>query len=107
MIKLKNLRLPQGLNLAVLESLLPEEKLGKLVYEYAKKSRKERRIILPSTTCLRKCLVWYLVEKHKGDFDAVLDILKGEEKFLGNALLHRGNIKKLYEQRKREIENEK
>ena len=79
MIKIKNLCLLRGLNLAVLESLLSEEELESLVYEYAGKPRTERRIILPSRTCLRKCLVYYITEKHEGDFSAVLDALRGEE----------------------------
>jgi len=106
MIKIKDLNLPRPLNISVLEPLLSEDVLDSLIKEYAGKSRKERRIIFPSQSCLRKCLVFYLVEKHDGDFDAVLDILRGEEKVLGNALLHKGNIKKLYEQRVKEIENE-
>ncbi len=111
MMKLKDLHLPKGLNLDFLLNFLSEEELMAVIGDYADKPRKERKIILPSRTCLRKCLAYYLVEKHEGDFDAVMDILRGEEKILGNALLHKGNIKKLYEQRKKEIvkeiENEK
>lgn len=106
MIKIKNLRLPRGLNLSILESLLSEDALESLIKEYAGKPRTERRIILPSRTCLRKCLVHYLVEKHDGDFSAVLDVLRGEENVLAKRGLHIGNIKRLYGQRKREIENE-
>jgi len=105
-MKYEDLNFPKGLNLDFLLRFFSEKRLMKLIREMANKPRKERKVILPSQSCLRKCIVYYLVKKH-GDFDAVIDILKGEEKFLGNALLHRGNIKRLYEQRKREIENER
>ncbi len=105
-MKLKNLNLPKGLNLDFLLNFLSEKKLMAVIEDYADKSRKERKVILPSRACIRKCLVYYLVEKYKGDFDSVLEKIKGD-KTLGELELHKGNIKKLYENRKREIENEK
>jgi len=56
---------------------------------------------------LFKCNVYYLVEKFNGDFDTAMDILRGNEKVMAEKGLYKGNIKKLYEQRKKEIENEK
>jgi len=106
-MRYKELNFPRGLNLDFLLRFLSEKKLMRVIEDMADKPRKERKVILPSRSCIRKCIVYYLVEKHDGDFDAVLDILKGKEKFMSHALLQRGNIMKLYEQRKREIENEK
>jgi len=106
-MRLKDLNLPKGLNLNFLLNFLSEEELMAVIKDYADKPRRERKVILSSWSCLRKCLVYFLVEKYKVDFDAVIDIMRGEEKILGNALLHKGNIKKLYEQRKKEILREK
>lgn len=106
MLKFKDLNFPKALNLSFLLNFLSEEELMVVIGDFANKPRKERRVILPSSSCIRKCSIYHLVEKYKGDFDAMMNILRGEEKILRNALLHKGNIKKLYEQRKREIENE-
>lgn len=111
MLKYEDYNFPKGLNLDFLLNFLSEKKLMKVIENYANKPRKERKVILPSWSCIRKCSIYYLVEKHDGDFDAVLGILKAKageklEKFLGNALLHKGNIKRLYETRKKEIKNE-
>lgn len=105
-MKIKDLQLPRGLNLAVLESLLSEEELESLIDKYALKSRKERKVILPSQSCLRKCMIYHLVEKHKGDFSKVMRILREEEGILVSHGSYITNIKRLYNQRKKEIANE-
>lgn len=96
--------LPKGLNLDILLDLTSEKRLLGMIESMANKSRNERRVIFPSRVCLRKCLVYYLVEKFNEDFDAVLDVLKGHEKTLGK--IHKANIRKLWENRKKEIEND-
>jgi len=105
-MRYEDLNFPKALNLGFLLNFLSEKELMVVIGNYAGKPRSQRKIILPSRTCLRKCLVYYLVGKHKGNFDPVMNILRGEEKVLGDALLHKGNIKKLCQQRKREIANE-
>lgn len=102
---LENLSLPKGLNLDILKPLLPAEELEFLINERAGKSRKERRIIFPSRMCLRKCLIYFLVNKYNGDFGKVMDVLRNEER-LSEKSLHLTNIKRLYFQRKKEIERE-
>ena len=104
---LENLSLPKGLNLDILKPLLPAEELEFLINERAGKSRKERRIIFPSRMCLRKCLIYFLVNKYNGDFSQVMDVLRNEEGVLSDKGLHITNIKRLYAQRKKEIQNEK
>jgi len=106
-MRLKDWNLPKGLNLDFLLNFLSEKKLMKVIEDMADKPREQRKVILPSRSCLRKCLVYYLVEKFKGDFDAVMDILRGKEKILARKGLYKGNIKRLYENRKKEIQNEK
>jgi len=105
---LENLNLPRGLNLDILADVLPEEELEFMIKELSGKSRKERRVIFPSRTCLRKCLIHYLVNKHNGNFRKVLELLRDEEGILAWKGLHIGNLKRMYFQRKKEIlkENE-
>ncbi|MCK4731583.1 MAG: hypothetical protein KAT65_03910 [Methanophagales archaeon] len=106
MIKTKNLNLPKPLNLSILESLLSQKALDSLIYTYANKSRKERRIILPTQMCLKKCLIHYLVNKYHGDFKKALELLRDKEGILAWKGLHIGNLKRMYFQRCKEIEKE-
>ena len=105
-MKLEEWNFPKGLNLDFLLNFISEKKFLAMINECADKPRKDRRIILPSRSCLNKCHVYYLVEKFNGDYDAVLNILRGKEKVMAKKGLYKGNIRKLYEQRKRELENE-
>lgn len=106
-MKLEEWNLPKGLNLDLLLNFISEKKLLAMIEDMADKPRKDRKIIFPSRSCLFKCNVYYLVEKFNGDFDTAMDILRGNEKVMAEKGLYKGNIKKLYEQRKKEIENEK
>jgi hypothetical protein len=106
MARLKDLQLPRKLNLDILAELLSKKTFESLVYKFADKSLEERRITLPSELCLRKCMVYYLVEKFKGDFSKVINALRSGEKVLAERGHYIGNIKRLYETKKREIENE-
>ena len=102
-MKFKDWNLPKGLNADFLLRFISEKKLLKVMEEMADMPRSQRKIILPSRSCLRKCLVYYLVEKFEGNFSVVMDILRGKEKILAKKGLYLGNIKRLYENRKREI----
>ena len=105
-MKLKEWNLPRGLNLNFLLNFISEKKLLEIIENMADKPRKDRRVIFPSRSCLFKCNVHFLVEKFNGDYDAVLDILRGKEKVMAEKGLYKGNIRKLYEQRKQELGNE-
>ena len=106
MAKFKDLQLPKRLNLDILAELLPKKVLESLVYKFAGKSLEERRITLPSESCIRKCTVYHLVEKYEGDFSKVMNALRGGEKVLAKQGHYASNIKRLFETRKKEIENE-
>jgi len=106
MARLKDLQLPKRNNLDILAELLPKKVLESLVYKFAGKSLEERRIILPSESCLRKCTIYHLVEKYGGDFSKVMNELRSGEKVLAKQGHYVSNIKRLYETRKKEIENE-
>jgi len=104
---IKNLNLPRGLNLSILAEVIPEEELEFLIKELSGKSRKERRVIFPSRTCLRKCLIHHLVNKHDKNFKKVLELLRDQDGILAWKGLHIGNLKRMYFQRCKEIEREK
>lgn len=108
MAKFKDLQLPKRLNLDILAELLPKKVLESLIYKFAGKPLEERRIILPSESCIRKCMIYHLVEKYKGDFSKVMNALRSDEKVLARKGHYISNIKRLYETRKKEIlkENE-
>jgi len=106
MARLKDLQLPKRNNLDILAELLPKKVLESLVYKFAGKSLEERRIILPSESCLRKCTIYHLVEKYEGDFSKVMNVLRDGKEVLAKQGHYVSNIKRLYETRKKEIENE-
>lgn len=107
MAKFKDLQLPKRLNLDILAELLSKKTFESLVYKFAGKSLEERRIILPSKSCIRKCKIYHLVEECGGDFSKVMNTLRSDEKVLAKKGHYIGNIKRLYETRKREIAKEK
>ena len=103
MAKYRGLQLPQKLNLDILAELLPKRVFESLIYKFADKSLEERRITLPSELCLRKYMIYRLVEKFKGDFSKVMNALRDDEKVLASKGHFITNIKRLYETRKKEI----
>jgi len=111
MMKLRDLQLPKGLNLDLLLNVLLEDELLVLIEDFADKPRSERKVILPSRSCIRKCLVFYLVEKHKGDFSKVMQVLKDNGSPLASHGHYITNVKRLYRTRcaeiKRELANER
>jgi len=106
MARFKDLNLPQRFNLDILAEILPAKTLESLVYKFAGKSLEERRITLPSESCLRKCTIYYLVEKYGGDFSKVMNALRSGEKVLAKKGHYVSNIKRLYETRKKELKKE-
>lgn len=110
-MKYEDLNFPKRSNLEILAPLLSDSQMMELIATHAKRSYEERKIILPSESCLRKCIAYYLVKKHKGDFSVVMEALKKDENVLAKDGHFITNIKRLYAQRekeiKREIKNEK
>ena len=106
MARFKDLNLPQGFNLDILAEILPAKALESLVYKFASKSLEERRITLPSESCLRKCTIYYLVEKYKGNFSKVMEALRSDERVLASRGHYVSNIKRFYKTRLKEIKNE-
>lgn len=106
-IKFNDLIFPKAMNLHLLSEILDDGQMMDLIKKHEGKTRKERRIVLPSRKLIRKCIIYYYAIKHKENFEEVLKILKGDFKTLEEADLRKDKIVELYENRKREIENEK
>jgi hypothetical protein len=108
-INFRKLSFPKGLNLGLLASLLDEEQLEKLIIDSAEKSRAERRVVLPSKTCLKKVVahfIWSEILAKKLSWPMVKNELMkaGSLKALK---LSKAEIERLWLQRKKEIKKEK
>ncbi len=107
MARLKDLQLPRKLNLDILAELLSRKDFESLIYKFAGKPLEERRITLPSESCIRKCAIYFLVQRYEGDFSKVMNALRSGEKVLASKSHYVSNIKRSYETRKKEIINER
>lgn len=107
MIRLNDLNLPKGLNIGLLKSVLPEKKLVKLILENWEEPRTERRIILPSKACLKKCLCYYYGTKLANgemNWNKIMNEIKNKFGILKETnFVDRKQVKKLFHQREREI----
>lgn len=107
-VDFKDLDFPKGLNLHLLSKFLPEVYLKILICENIDKNRKARRIILPSRKLILKVYCHYLVKKHHGDYDAVMEEFKGSHLLtLKEMGINRKEVRRLFEQREKEIKREK
>lgn len=103
-------RWPKGLNLHILSDFLDEEELKTLIKRYSLKSRKERIIILPSNKLLKKIIFHQYGLKVKKDlinWDFVKRIFENDFGSLGAKGISKQEMIRFYEQREREIKNEK
>jgi hypothetical protein len=105
-MRYSDLIFPKALNLHLLSKILDDDQTMKLILKNEGKTRKERRIILPSRKLLRKCVIYFYATKYEGDFEKVLKRLKGDFKTLEEADLRKDKIMELFETRKKEIANE-
>ncbi len=108
-IQFDELNFPKALNLSILSAVIPQDKLLKLLMDYANKTRFERRIVLPSKKCLRKVYSHFVYKKILAkdltwsDFKKDLRNDIGTIKTLG---FSKHNVQKFYHQREKEIERE-
>jgi len=101
---------PNGLNLHILSEFMDEEKLKTLIKKYSLKSRRARIIILPSNKLLKKIIFYEYglkVEKGLMDWDFVRKIFENDFGSLNATKITKEEMIRFYEQRKREIKNEK
>ena len=101
---------PKGLNLHVLSEFMDEETLKTLIKKYSSKSRRERIIILPSNKLLKKIIFHqYGLKVKRGliSWDFVRKIFEKDFGSLEAKGITKQEMVRFYEQRKREIKNEK
>jgi len=106
-IEFQKLNFPKGLNLDLLSGFLSELELKEIITDNCRKTRVERRIVLPSLKCLKKVMCHYLVEKHEGNYDLAMADLKDGFRTLKQLGTDRKMVRQLFEQREKEIKREK
>jgi len=106
-IEFQKLNFPRGLNLNLLSGFLSEEKLKELIIDNCRKTRIERRIILPSRKTLKKIVCHFLVKKYREDYDKVMADLKKDSRLLKDIGIDRKQVRQLYQQRQKEIKKGK
>lgn len=99
---IKELSFPRAMNLHLLECL-GEEALKQLIIANSRKSRLDRRIVLPSQKCLKKVLFHRLYIKHQGDLDKITIELRNGFKTLKELNISRKKVEMFYKQRQKEI----
>jgi len=109
-MKFSELNWPRKLNLRPLQKFLTEKELEMMVMSHLDKDRWKRRIVLPSAKCFRKVVAYYFgcqVETGKMSWNEVMEKIRGSFKTLKEFGDTRKKVRKLYEQRKKEIAKEK
>jgi len=109
-MKFSELNFPKKLNLRLLRKFLTEKELEMMVVSHLDKDRLKRRIVLPSLKCFRKVVCYYFgcqVEQSKLSWPEVMKKIKGSFGSLKESGDSCQKVRRLYETRKREIENEK
>ena len=104
-----DLNFPQGLNLNILSTILPKDKLFTLMMKYSGKKRMERRIVLPSAKTIRKVYSHYIYKRILEGNLSWEEFKKDLRKDLGTIKavgFSKHNVRKFYHQREKEIERE-
>lgn len=108
-MKISDLNFPKAMNIDLLAEILPEKKLLDLIISNCAKDRKQRRIILPSKSCLKKLVCFYYgkrVADGKMTWPQAMKKLREGFDTLKQAGLEREAVKRLFLQRQREIMRE-
>ena len=106
-MKYSDLIFPKAMNLHILSEILSDGQMMSLIEKYEGEERRARRIILPSRKLIRKCIIYFLATKHKENFEEVIKELRGKLDTPDEDIFRKDKIIELYQQRKKEIENEK
>lgn len=105
-MKISESDFPKAMNLDLLAKILPEKKLMNLIIGHCAKERRQRRIILPSKSCIKKVVCYFYgkqVADGKMNWPRAMKKLKGRFQTLKEAGLDGQAIKRLYLQRQKEI----
>jgi hypothetical protein len=101
---------PQELNLGVLESVLSQEALFKLIWEYNDKSYKDRKIVLPSLRTCEKVFAHQMWSRILAGLTTWEQVKKRYRKQFGSMTkigIRKDMVIKLYNQREKEIARER
>lgn len=101
---------PKGLNLEILENVLSEEDLIKLIVAFMNKPRAERRIVLPGFRCCRKVFahaLWSRIEAGEMTWQQYKKSTRKEHGSMAIVGVKKDQIKKQYLQREKEILKER
>ncbi len=105
-LKISQLRFPEGLNIGLLASVLPEEKLELLIIRNKMKDRKQRRIILPSAQTIKKIVFHHLysqILEGKISWEEIKAEFRKEYESLKALNISKAEAERLYRQREKEI----
>jgi len=106
-MRYNDLIFPKAMKLDILSEIMSDDQMMTLIGKYEGEERRARRIILPSRKLIRKCIIYFLAIKHKENFEEVLKELKAKLDIADEDVFRKDKIIELYQQRKREIKNEK
>ena len=97
---------PRGLGLDILKGYLDDDEMEKLIAEFSDLPREQRRIILPSRSCVRKCYLHFLFRNVLSGQTTWKETRKSLQKRFGTVAKARADmneIKRNYFQRESEI----
>lgn len=109
-VKFTELNFPKAMNLHLLLGIVDGEKLVEFLIEHSKKERLKRRIVLPSSRCMKKVFAHFLISRIKNGkttWREIKKMLKKEFGTLKRAEVNKFDLIKLYNQREKEIKKEK
>ena len=98
-IKYSRLKWLAGLNLHLLAEVLPENKFREFIVKFSREKRIDRRIVLPSHSCIKKIFFHYLwsqVENGEATWEEIKRDFYSEFKTLKSAGISKKLVKKLY-----------
>lgn len=104
--KFGRMNFPRGLGLHILKGYLNDDQMEKIIAEYSALPRKQRRIILPSRSCVRKVYLHFLfrnIKEGKATWKETRKSLQKRFGSLANAKADLDEVKHNYFQREKEI----
>jgi len=107
-IEFEKLAWPRGLNLDLLEEIKDKDNHLDFIILKSFLDRKKRRIMLPSWTTFKKVIchyLWGLVEKKEATWEEVKKFIQDNFKTVKSFAVSKHQVKRLWGQRSKEIEN--
>lgn len=108
-ININELSWPKGLNLDLLKEVCTDQVLESFILKHSTDPRSKRRIVLPSSKCIKKIIMHYFVKQileNKTTWPQVMRLIQKQFK-LRELNLSWPVALRLYRQREREILKEK